>query len=34
MGEPLAGYPVVSYSVWITFDKSGGTKTRHLATSQ
>jgi hypothetical protein len=34
MGEPLAGYPVVSYSVWITFDKSGGVKTRNLASSR
>ena len=33
MGEPMAGYPVVSYSVWITFNKSAGTKTRNLATS-
>jgi len=33
MGEPFAGYPVVSYSVWITFDKSGGAKTRSLAAS-
>jgi hypothetical protein len=32
-GEPFVGYPVVSYSVWITFDKSGGVKTRGLAQS-
>ncbi|MBI4469687.1 MAG: hypothetical protein HY650_10240 [Acidobacteria bacterium] len=34
MGEPFAGYPVVSHSVWITFDKSAGAKTRSLAASK
>lgn len=34
MGEPFAGYPVAAYSVWITFDKSGGAKTRRLASSR
>ena len=32
-GEPFDGYPSVSYRVWITFDKSGGDKTRRLASS-
>jgi hypothetical protein len=32
-GEPFAGYPTVSYSVWLTFDNSGGAKTRALAAS-
>jgi len=33
VGEPFHGYPTVSYSVWITFDNSGGVKTRALAAS-
>jgi hypothetical protein len=32
-GEPFDGYPTASYSVWITFDQSGGAKTRSLAGS-
>lgn len=32
-GEPFAGYPKVSYKVWITFDNSGGANTRALAAS-
>lgn len=33
MTEPFAGYPAASYSVWITFDQSGGARTRTLAAS-
>lgn len=29
--EAFSGYPKVSFGVWITFDKSGGAKTRSLA---
>jgi hypothetical protein len=32
-GELFDGYPKVSYRVWITFDKSGGDKTRRLASA-
>ncbi|MDL1897001.1 hypothetical protein FBQ82_12050 [Anaerolineae bacterium CFX7] len=32
-GEPFAGYPKISYQVWITFDSSGGANTRALAAS-
>lgn len=33
VGEPFAGYPKASYRVWITFDRSGGSRTRNLAAS-
>lgn len=31
--EAFKGYPVVDFSAWITFDKTGGRKTRELAAS-
>jgi hypothetical protein len=32
-GAPILGYPSVSYTVWITFDRSNGANTRALADS-
>jgi hypothetical protein len=33
-GEPFAGHPLMAYSMWITFGRTGGAATRALAASR